>query len=139
MAARTVRSSAPRLRLRRIRVLSPHAEPLVYLCDVGSGGAGGRIASQPSRADKGRADALPFAIPGGLCAGSEHRVRPSRRTGPMTALATAPPPPLAPDRHIARFPPLPTPGDLLTEPPPTAEAPHQAAAHREHGHPGPEG
>src|SRR5699024_5071405 len=131
MAARTVRSSAPRLRLRRIRVLSPHAEPLVYLCDVGSGGAGGRIASQPSRADKGRADALPFAIPGGLCAGSEHRVRPSRRTGPMTALATAPAPALAPDRHIASFTPLPTPGDLLTELPLTAEAAHQVAEHRE--------
>ena len=47
----------------------------------------------------------------------------------MSALATAPA--VAPDRHIASYTPLPTPGELLAELPLTAEAAHRVAAHRQ--------
>src|SRR5699024_9904801 len=57
---------------------------------------------------------------------------PHRRTGPMSALATAPA--VAPDRHIASYTPLPTPGELLAELPLTAEAAHRVAAHRQQLH-----
>src|SRR5699024_11427208 len=102
-----VRSAALWLRPRRIRVLSPHAEPLVYLCDVGSGGAGRRIASPTlqSRQGQSRCSALRHSRRSAqaLSIGSA----PHRRTGPLSALA--PPPAVAPDRHIARYTPLPPP------------------------------
>src|SRR5699024_12719659 len=63
------RACALRGRLYSLR----HAEPLVYLCDVGSGGAGDRVASPPlqSRQGQSRCSALRH-----FPAGAENRVRP---------------------------------------------------------------
>src|SRR5699024_7725576 len=71
----------------------------------------------------------PSPFPAGSAQALSIGSAPHRRTGPMIALATAPA--VAPDRHIASYTPLPTPGELLDELPLAAEAAHRVAAHRQ--------
>src|SRR5699024_4922505 len=69
----------------------------------------------------------PPPFPAGSAQAPSSGSAPHRATGPLSAPATA----AAPDRHIASYTPLPTPGELLAGLPLTAEAAHRVAAHRQ--------